>query len=164
MKSLSCGTGGTSTPASTMSLKALLTFSSLKSRGRLPTWLDTYLSKNLSHTTRGLRRPPLKARARMSWDNTPGSRGGVAWRLSPLAARMRLARELRGRGFLVRWHAYEFLLYRRGPVGVLILEPSRGEAELLCRADAPLGEVERDVREALERAAPGTALRVRVVG
>lgn len=86
----------------------------------------------------------------------------MAWRLSALSARIALVQELRRRGFYVRWHAYEFLLYKNGLAGVLLLEPSRARAELLCRSDAPAEAVAREVREALGSVAPDIELIVRV--
>jgi len=87
----------------------------------------------------------------------------VAWRLASLSARITLVQELRRRGFYVRWHAYEFILYKRGPVGVLLLEPSKARAELICQV-GEVEEVAREVGEALRTVAPAVQLHVRVAG
>ena len=72
--------------------------------------------------------------------------------------------ELRRRGFYVRWHAYEFILYKRGPIGVLLLEPSKARAELICQIGTPVEEVAWEVGEALRTVAPAVQLHVRVAG
>lgn len=50
-----------------------------------------------------------------------------------LQSRMKLLRELKGRGAYVRWHAFEFLLgWRDRIAGVLLLEPLRKRCTLYC--------------------------------
>ncbi|MEM1509810.1 MAG: hypothetical protein QXY49_00615 [Thermofilaceae archaeon] len=69
--------------------------------------------------------------------------------LSTLKSRLALVQELRKRGFYVRWHAYEFLLgYNGRLIGTLLLEPSKGKANLFLIEYS--GVVIQLVKEAVE--------------
>ena len=64
--------------------------------------------------------------------------------------RLRLAQELRRRGFTVRLHAYEYIAAKDHEFAVLVLELERESALLVARND----DIAREIVEVLSRFKP----------